>query len=160
MNLPEITRRTFLATTTVALASGSTAAAAAGPRPPARPRIRQDVQDQQGNAGITISVTPAQDVTEIDYTITDVGSVPDTFTVWYTDLKNGRQSRKLSYPLNPGESASAEVYGSLNHSFLVNVCQSDGTCFSVGPVGPGPEVAPRGFQAPAAVGRPTVDRTR
>ena len=164
MNLSEITRRTFLATTAattaVALASGPATAAAAGPRRPARPRIRQDVQDQQGNAGITVSVTLTQDVTVIDYTITDVGSIPDTFTVWYTDLNNGRQSRKLHYPLDPGQSASAEVYGSLNHSFLVNVCQSDGTCFSVGPVGPGPTVAPHGLQAPAALAQRAAGRTR
>jgi hypothetical protein len=146
----EITRRAFLttalATTAVALASVPASAAAAGPPSRARSRDKQDVQVQQGNASITVTVLPEQDVTAIDYTITDVGSVPDTFTIWYSDLNNGRESRKIDYPLNPGESASAEVYGRLNHDFLVNVCQSDGTCFTVGPVGPGPQVVPRGVR--------------
>lgn len=144
--MTKITRRTFLAVATVAMAAAP-AAAAAGPWPSAQSRIRHDVQDQGGNASITVSLSPDQDVTVIRYTITDVGSVPDTFTVWYSDIDNGRQSRKLVYPLDPGESASAEVYGHPNHTFLVNVCQSDGLCFTVGPVGPGPAAIPLGLQA-------------
>lgn len=145
--MPTITRRAFLATSTAVLASGSATAAAAGRSEPAISRTRQDVQAQQGNASITVTLTPVQDVTMISYTITDIGSVPDTFTVWYSDLDNGRESRHLAYPLNPGESASANVYGHLDHTFLVNVCQSDGTCFSVGPLGPGPTAVPLGVQA-------------
>lgn len=145
----EITRRAFVTTTltTTALALAPVPArAAAGPRSRVRSRDKQDVQVQQGNASITVTVLPVQDVTAIHYTITSVGSVSDTFTIWYSDLNNGRESRKLSYPLNPGESASAEVYGRVNHNFLVNVCQSDGTCFTVGPVGPGPQVVARGVR--------------
>lgn len=137
---PEISRRTLLTAATLALASGPGTAAAASRRRRARsavPRPR-DTGGQQGNASITVSLTTAQDVTAIHYTITDIGADPDTFTVWYTDQNNGRQSRKLTYALDPGESASAKVYGPLNHSFVVNVCQSDGTCFTVGPVGPAP----------------------
>ncbi len=147
--MPTITRRALLVGATAALASGSaTAAAAAGRSAPTLSRIRQDVVAQQGNASITVSLNPVQDVMMISYTITNIGTAPDVFTVWYSDVDNGRQSRQLSYPLNPGESASAQVYGHLNHSFLVNVCQSDGTCFSVGPIspGPGPAAIPLGIR--------------
>lgn len=145
--MTKITRRTFMAVAAVAMASAPAAASAAGPWPRALSRIRHDVVGQGGNASITVSLSPDQDVTVIRYTITDVGSVPDVFTVWYSDLDNGRQSRRLVYPLDPGGSASAEVYGRSNHSFLVNVCQSDGTCFTVGPLGPSPAAVPLGLQA-------------
>jgi len=139
--MPHLSRRTLLTAATLALTPGSaTATAAAGRKPRAAPPRPRDTQGQQGNASITVFLSQAQDVTAIHYTITDIGSTPDTFTIWYTDLRNGRQSRKLTYPLDPGESASAEVYGSVNHTFLVNVCQSDGTCFAVGPVGPVPSI--------------------
>jgi hypothetical protein len=139
MTAPQITRRTFLAATTVAVAARpatATAAATPAPRHPTRSAARQDITTQQGNASITVYLVPVQDVTAINYTITNIGVLPDTFTVSTTDLDNGRQSRELTFDLDPGESSSAEVFGSLNHSFQLNVCQSDGTCFTVGPVGP------------------------
>lgn len=143
MTTPQISRRTFLAAgALVAVATPTTAYAASTPAPrrPARSAVRQDVTTRQGDASVTVSLTPIQDVTAIDYTITNIGFLPDTFTVSTTDLNDGRMSRKLSYELDPGESASDEVYGSLNHSFQLNVCQSDGTCFTVGPVGPAAQV--------------------
>lgn len=142
MTTHQISRRTFLSATAVALAVGpATAAAAAMPSPGhgTRSVVRQDITTEQGNASITVSVWMVQDVTTIDYTITNVGILADTFTVWTVDLNNGRASRKIAYALDAGASVSAEVYGRLNHSFQVNVCQSDGTCFSVGPVGPASE---------------------
>jgi hypothetical protein len=146
MTMPQISRRSLLAAAAIAVVARPAAAAAATsprPKPHAKARAagRQDVQSRQGNADITVSLTPEQDVAAIRYMIANVGAVPDTFTVWYTDLNNGRQSRKLSYTLGPGELANATVYGSLNHSFLINVCQSDGMCFAVGPVGPAAQIA-------------------
>ena len=144
--MPQISRRSLLAAAAVAVVARPAAAAAAAsphPKPHAQSRsaLRQDVQGQQGNAYITVSLTPEQDVAAIRYLIANVGTVPDTFTVWYTDMNNGRQSRKLSYTLAPSESANATVYGSLNHIFLINVCQSDGMCFTVGPIGPAGQFA-------------------
>jgi hypothetical protein len=141
MTMPQISRRSLLAAAAVAVVARPAAAAAATsprPKPHAQSRavVRQDVQGQQGNAYITVSLTPEQDVAAIRYMIANVGTAPDTFTVWYTDENNGRQSRKLTYSLDPSGLASATVYGSLNHTFLINVCQSDGTCFTVGPIGP------------------------
>lgn len=144
--MPQISRRSLLAAAAVAVVARPAAAAAAtSPRPKphaqSRSALRQDVQSQQGNAYITVSLTPEQDVAAIRYMIANVGTAQDTFTVWYTDVDNGRQSRKLSYTLGPGESANATVYGSLNHIFLINVCQSDGLCFTVGPIGPAGQIA-------------------
>jgi hypothetical protein len=148
MTIPQISRRSLLAAAAVAVVARPAAAAAAtSPRPKPRAHavqsaaVRQDVQGQQGNAYITVSLTPEQDVAAIRYMIANVGTVPDTFTVWYTDMNNGRQSRKLTYTLGPSEFANATVYGSLNHIFLINVCQSDGTCFTVGPIGPAAQIA-------------------
>ena len=146
--MPDISRRSLLTAATIALISGGgTAAAAAAAQAGRKPRPRsplpapRDTGAEQGNAAITVSPATTQDVTKIQYTITDVGSAPDTFTVWYTDQNNGRQSRKLTYTLDPGDSASDVVYGPVNHSFVINVCQSDGSCFTVGPVGPGPSAS-------------------
>ena len=143
--MPDISRRSLLTAATIALASGGGTAAAAAeagrkPRPRAALPNPRDTGGEQGNAAITVSLLNTQDVTEIQYTITNVGAAPDTFTVWYTDQNNGRQSRKLTYTLDPGDSANDEVYGPVNHSFVINVCQSDGSCFTVGPVGPGPSL--------------------
>ena len=157
MTTPQITRRGLLAAAVVVAAVPGTAAAAATPRPkPAagrgtRAAVRDDVTvtGSQGNASVTVSVRTVQDVTAIDYTITNVGVIADTFTVWTTDLDDGRQSRKLYYNLAAGDSDAAEVYGRLNHSFQVNVCQSDGTCFTVGPIGPVAQISgpARGLKA-------------
>ena len=136
--MPEITRRIFLTAATLALASGSGAAAAASPEPRAATPRPRETTSQQGNASITVDVSSGRDVTLIRYTITNVGTAPDTFTVWHTDQVSGRVSRKIAYSLGPNEGATAEVYGRINHSFVVNVCQSDGACFAVGPVGPVP----------------------
>jgi hypothetical protein len=141
-----ITRRIFLsaavaAAMTAALPAADAGAATAspataGPGPRALSPAPREAKGQQGNASITTSVGPEPDVTSILYTIANVGSAADTFTVWYSDQNTGRQSRKLVYALEPGEYKSGEVYGRVNHSFLMNVCQSDGTCFTVGPIGP------------------------
>jgi hypothetical protein len=155
MTKPQITRRRLLtAGAATALVAAVPAAASAAGRPaPAKRRtraaIRPELTGQQGNASVTVTVTPVQDGTAIDYTITNVGMTADTFTVSTTDLNNGRVSRKLTYQLDPGDSDSAEVYGALNHTFQINVCQSDGTCFVVGPVGPSAQAAgpARGIQA-------------
>jgi hypothetical protein len=146
MTMPQISRRSLLAAAAVAVVARPAAAAAAAspsPKPRARSRsaVLQDVQGQQGNAYITVSLTPEQDVAAIRYMIANVGTVTDTFTVWYSDQNNGRQSRKLTYTLGPSAFANATVYGSLNHTFLINVCQSDGTCFTVGPIGPAAQIA-------------------
>ena len=147
MTPPPFTRRAFLAATAVVLAAPGCATADDKPAPHEhQPRASSTsapptITGRQGNASITVSVTPVQDVTAIDYTLTNVGDTADTFTVWTTDLDDGRESRKLFYPLAAGGSVSAEVYGRLKHSFQVNVCQSDGSCFSFGPVGPASQVA-------------------
>ncbi|HET9168519.1 MAG TPA: hypothetical protein VFN97_03750 [Actinospica sp.] len=174
MTTPQITRRGLLtAAVLVAAVPGTAAAAPAKPAPaaakaaPAAPShhprstgVRTDVTGSEGNASVTVSVMPVQDVTAIDYTITNVGVIADTFTVWTTDLDNGRQSRKLYFNLDAGDSDSAEVYGRLNHSFQVNVCQSDGTCFTVGPVGPAAQIGgpARGLTARPGQVAPTPQR--
>ena len=138
MTTQQITRRAFLAATAiVAVAVPATTAAAATPSPKhsTRAAVREAITTTQGNASVTVSASVVQDVTAINYTITDISPLPDTFTVSVTDLNNGRQSRKIAYALGSGDSASAIVYGALNHTFQVNVCQSDGTCFTVGPIG-------------------------
>jgi len=140
--MSEITRRTLLTAATIALVAGTGTAAAASRTPRAASTGLRDVQTQQGNASVAVSVSSGRDVTLIRYTITNVGSSPDTFTVWHTDQNNGRQSRKLAYTIGAGQSRTGEVYGRINHSFVVNVCQSNGTCFAVGPVGP---IASLGF---------------
>jgi hypothetical protein len=167
MTKPQFTRRSFLAVgaaTAVVVAAPACAAASSKPTPNTSTRHTtrsatptNDVTVTQGNASITVSLRAVQDVTAIDYTITNVGPIGDEFTVSTTDLNDGRQSRKLNYSLEPGDSDSAEVYGRLQHSFQVNVCQSDGTCFTVGPIGPASQTpsAARGITAGPAEPGPT-----
>lgn len=137
--MPHISRRGFLAaaagaavTSTlgpVACASAAPASAAsAQPSPPA-------TSGKQGTATASVTLTQAQDVTAINYTITNVSAHPDTYKVSYVDEVNGRSSRETVIHVPAGGTQTGVLYGSLNHNFTVIVGLSDGTSLRLGPLG-------------------------
>lgn len=82
-----------------------------------------------------VFVRPVQDLLAIRFTITNSSPAVDSFTVSYIDNRTSRQSRLHSLSLAPGERQIVELYGGLDRSFNVKVCQgSAGNCATVGPV--------------------------
>jgi hypothetical protein len=68
-------------------------------------------------------------------TFVNTGSDAATVTASYTDLYTYRQSRLHTVEVPAGETQTLELYGSLTHQFMIEVCQTDGTCIELGPVG-------------------------
>lgn len=141
MTSPQISRRTLLAAgaAVVLTASNTMNAAAAvtgGRRQSAATPNNLQASAKQGSASVSVEVGSVPDMAQLRYTITNVGSGTDTFTLSFTDQKTGKESKKHSHRLGKGQQARLEQYGPLTHSFMVNVTQSDGSSFNLGPLGP------------------------
>ena len=128
--MPVVTRRTVLVAATGALVlRPGFVASAATPTP-----IPNHAHGQQGSIDIDVHMETEQDVAGIAYTVTNIGTVRDTFTVSYTDQFNQRVSKARTLHLAPGAKRTLEVHGHIDHAIVVQVCSADGTCLSVGPV--------------------------
>ena len=99
------------------------------------PAVSLSASGQQGTAKASVSVSRLSDVLAIRYTITNIGHAADSYTVSYTDGATGRNSRDTLVSLDAQQTQNAVLYGSLDHSFTLNVGLSDGTQFTLGPVG-------------------------
>jgi hypothetical protein len=172
--MPAVTRRTFLVAATGVLAVKPALAGAAGPTPaptpapsptstPAPTPVPNHAHARQGSIDIDVRMEFEQDVARIAYTVTNVGTVKDTYTVWHVDQFNQRASKQRTLHLAPGATKSIELHGHILHAFVVHACSSDGTCLSLGPVAlvpfpktrppqPTPTPATTPAQAPAATG--------
>jgi len=138
--MPKISRRGFLtivvgAAVIVTPDCGADAAVNPGPgttSPQPRPSA---ASGKQGTVSASVSVLPQQDVVAIEYTVTNVGSRPDNYSVSYVDEVNGRRSRAEVLHLSPGQTRTGVLYGGVNHYFTLRVGLSDGTELRLGPVG-------------------------
>jgi len=153
--MPKISRRGFLtaavgAAVIVTPDCGADAAVNRGPGTTSPQPQPSAASGKQGTVSASVSVLPQEDVVAIEYTITNVGSHPDNYTVSYVDEVSGRRSRKEVLHLSPGETRTGVLYGGLNHDFTLRVDLSDGTELSVGPVGerPSARVSTRPLPSP------------
>jgi hypothetical protein len=80
-------------------------------------------------------MTRRMDSTRIRYGLTNISGAPDSYTVSFTDQVTMLSSRTIDIELQPGQSMSGVMYGSLNHTVVFYVDLSDGTVLSLGPVG-------------------------
>lgn len=104
--------------------------------PPTKlPAVSLSASGQQGTAKASVSVSRLSDVLAIRYSVTNIGRAADSYTVSYTDGSTGRNSRDTLIQLDAQQTQNAVLYGSLDHSFTLNVGLSDGTQFTLGPVG-------------------------
>lgn len=82
-----------------------------------------------------VFVRPVQDLLAIRFTVANSGSAVDSFILSYIDNRTGRESRKHTLSLGPGEKHEMDLYGGLDRTFNAKVCRgSSGTCVVIGPV--------------------------
>lgn len=143
--MPIISRRGFLtivvgAAVIVTPDCGAQAAVSPGPSNTSPQAQRTAASGKKGAASATVSLLQQEDVVAIQYSVKNVGSSSDVFTVSYVDEVTGRRSRAEALYLAPGESKTGVLYGGINHNFTLRVGVPDGTELSVGPVGKSPAI--------------------
>jgi len=141
--MKEISRRTILvgaAAATIALGLPASAACAepAKEEPLATakkaPLATSDCGDL-GSTGVCVTAREVQDVTGLQYIITNGGDQPVTYTVWYVDVTGGPESGRVTETVEAGKNAVGYFYGALQHCFTLHVCQEGGAaCITLGPV--------------------------
>jgi hypothetical protein len=156
-----LSRRGFLVAAAVCAVSVGTAAAPAlaDCAPATDPVSPMSATGQQGTASVSVELTLLQDVTAIQYTLTNISDAPDIYTVTYNDQVTGRDSRESVIQLPAGGVQSTVVYGSLNHKFTFNVGLSDGTTLTLGPLGTLPACRLSNRKPPTPIYRPGRDMT-
>ncbi|WP_329569330.1 hypothetical protein [Streptomyces sp. NBC_01361] len=141
--MKETSRRTVLvgaAATVIALGlPASTAGAESGPEePPATAKGKRQATSTCGNLGSTrvcVTAREVQDVTGLQYVITNGGARPMAYTVWYVDTTGGPESGRVTETVKAGETATGYFYGAIQHCFTLHVCEEAGTaCITLGPV--------------------------
>ncbi|MFG2500764.1 hypothetical protein ACGFSB_21420 [Streptomyces sp. NPDC048441] len=93
-----------------------------------------------GSTEVCVTAREVQDVTGLQYVITNGGAQPMTYTVWYVDTTGGPESGRVTETVQAGETATGYLYGAVHHCFTLHVCEEAGTaCITLGPVcGEGP----------------------
>ena len=141
--MKDTSRRTVLVGAAAAMIGlglpASTADAKPAPEePPATSKERQPATSICGNLGSTevcVSAREVQDVTGLQYVMTNGGTEPMTYTVWYVDTTGGPESGKVTETVNAGETVTGYFYGAIQHCFTLNVCEEAETaCIALGPV--------------------------
>ncbi|MEU6657775.1 hypothetical protein [Streptomyces sp. NPDC046821] len=133
--MKEISRRTVLAGTavsTVALGLPASTAVAepAGDEPPPT-----TAEGKLGSSPISVTAREVQDVTGLQYVITNGGSRPMTYVVWYVDVTGGPASGRVTETAEAGESVAGYFYGAVHHCFTLHVSDEAGAESAVlGPV--------------------------
>jgi len=136
--MSNFSRRRFLITTAtcaVAVTLPAAAAAASVCTPNPNPPTPNSASGQLGTVAASVKMTRRMDSTRIRYGLTNVSGAPDSYTVSFTDQITMLSSRAIVIDLQPGQSMSGVMYGSLNHTVVFYVDLSDGTVLSLGPVG-------------------------
>ncbi|MEV6103437.1 hypothetical protein AB0M28_01825 [Streptomyces sp. NPDC051940] len=134
--MKEISRRTVLAGTAAAtIAMGVPATACAeSPKNKKQQQATSDCGDL-GSTGVCVTARAVQDVTGLQYVITNNGDRTMTYTAWYVDQTGGPESGRVTHTVNAGENFVGYFYGALEHCFTLHVCQDDGAaCLTLGPV--------------------------
>ncbi|NBE52411.1 hypothetical protein [Streptomyces boluensis] len=133
--MKEISRRSVFvgaAASTIALGVSASAADAA----PAReePPLSSECKTL-GSTQICVTAREVQDVTGLQYIITNNGSQAMTYKVWYVDVSGGPESGKVTRTVEAGEVYVGYFYGAIQHYFTVHMCDETETeCVVIGPL--------------------------
>ncbi|MDI3403980.1 hypothetical protein [Streptomyces cavernicola] len=132
--MTEISRRTvFVGAAASTLALGlSTSASGAEPVRAAQPSSECK---ELGSTQVCVHAREVQDVTGLQYVITNNGSQTMTYRVWYVDVTGGPESGKVTVTVEAGETFVGYFYGTLQHYFTLHMCDETETeCVVLGPV--------------------------
>ncbi|MFI8785280.1 hypothetical protein [Streptomyces sp. NPDC055105] len=141
--MKETSRRTVLVGTAAAMISLGLPASTAGAEPaqeepPATAREKRPADGacgMLGSAEVCVTAREVQDVTGLQYVITNSGTQPMTYTLWYEDTTGGPESGKVTETVKAGEVATGYFYGAVQHCFTLHACEEAGTaCITLGPV--------------------------
>jgi hypothetical protein len=146
--MKDMSRRTVLvgaaaAVTALGLPASSARAEFAQEKPPATAKGKRSSTGTCGMLGSTevcVTAREVQDVTGLQYVITNGGSQPMIYTLWYVDTTGGPESGSVTETVEAGEAVTGYFYGAVQHCFTLYVCEEAGNaCISLGPVcGEGP----------------------
>ncbi|MEU8893784.1 hypothetical protein [Streptomyces sp. NPDC048442] len=146
--MKEMSRRTALAGAVAAVTALALPASSAGAEP-AREKTPTTVKEKRsatstcgmlGSTGVCVTAREVQDVTGLQYVITNGGSQPMTYTLWYVDTTGGPESGRVTETVQAGQTVTGYFYGAVQHCFTLYVCEEAGdACITLGPVcGEGP----------------------
>ncbi|MFD7293006.1 hypothetical protein ACFV9W_06925 [Streptomyces sp. NPDC059897] len=138
--MKEISRRTVLAGAVASTAALGLPAATAAAGPAREEPPTDNACAELGATQVCVTVREVQDVSALQYVITNGGTQEETYTVWYTDLTGGPESGKVKETVAAGGAVVGYFYGAIQHCFTLHACDESGTeCVALGPVcGPNP----------------------
>ncbi|MGP3775932.1 hypothetical protein ACTWJ8_34420 [Streptomyces sp. SDT5-1] len=133
-----MSRRTVLAGAAASSLALGLPAAASTPAAAQPTRDDPPVSSQCGELGSTqvcVTAREVQDVTGLQYVITNNGAQEMTYSVWYVDTTGGPESGKVKETVPAGETVVGYFYGAVQHCFTLHMCDTAETeCVVLGPV--------------------------
>jgi len=138
--MQEISRRAVLAGAAIVPIAlglpGSAAAAnsAARAKPAQQEPFGPGACGELGSTRVCVTAQEVLNVTGLEYTLTNGGNTPASYTLSYVDLAGGPEGRPRTVSLEAGESVIDYFYGDLQHCFTLRVCKTGGDCLTLGPV--------------------------
>ncbi|MBA4860312.1 hypothetical protein H1V43_02715 [Streptomyces sp. PSKA54] len=139
--MEKISRRAVLAgaaTATIALALPVSTARAKPAREKEKSLAATTDCGELGSMQACATARQVQDVSGIRYEITNSGSEPASYSVWYVDVNGGPESGRRTISVDAGETAVGYFYGDLGHCFTLHVCSAaegeEDQCLILGPV--------------------------
>ncbi|WP_432180417.1 hypothetical protein [Streptomyces sp. NBC_00063] len=138
--MQEMSRRTVLVGATVSTIALGLPTSTADAEPAREAPPVTSVCKALGSTRVCVTAREIQDVTGLQYVITNGGARPMTYTVWYVDVTGGPESGKVKETVEAGETVVGYFYGAIQHCFTLHMCdEAETQCVVLGPVcGPYP----------------------
>jgi hypothetical protein len=144
--MEKISRRAVLAGAATATIAVSLPASAACAKPAKEDEKEKGKQKslatsdcgELGSMQACVTARQVQDVSGIQYEISNGGASPASYTVRYVDVNGGPESGTRTVSVDAEESAVGYFYGDLGHCFTLHVCSAaegeEDQCLVLGPV--------------------------
>ncbi|WP_328630872.1 hypothetical protein [Streptomyces sp. NBC_00356] len=138
--MKQISRRTVLAGAAASTLALGLPTAAAEAEPAREEPPLSSACGELGTTQVCVTAREVQDVTGLQYVITNAGEQEMTYTVWYVDVTGGPESGKVKETVEAGGTVVGYFYGAVQHWFTLHLCdEAETECVVLGPVsGPYP----------------------
>lgn len=133
--MKQISRRTVLAGAAASTLALGLPTAAAEAEPAREEPPPSSACGELGTTRVCVNAREVQDVTGLQYVITNGGEQEMTYTVWYVDVTGGPASGKVKETVEAGGMVVGYFYGTVQHSFTLHLCdEAETECVVLGPV--------------------------
>ncbi|MCX5085310.1 hypothetical protein ACFC18_55345 [Streptomyces sp. NPDC056121] len=133
--MKEISRRTVLVGATVSTIALGVPVPTADAEPAREAPPVASACGDLGSTQVCVTAREVQDVTGLQYVITNRGARPMTYTVWYVDVTGGPESGRVTETVGAGETVVGYFYGAIQHCFTLHMChEAESECVVLGPV--------------------------